>query len=70
MGVKHEYHSLVPRASLPPVFDHLQYVKNGELACSMQKWREVSLHFCIPQAFKNWRQGRPGNEARILYILH
>jgi len=27
-----------------------------------------SLRFCILQAIKNWRYGRPGNEAEYNYI--
>ena len=42
--------SLVPRPSLAPVFDRLQYAKNGR--------RRVAI--------KNWSRGRPGNEAKSL----
>ena len=42
--------SLVPRPSPAPVFDRLQYAKNGG--------RRVAI--------KNWSQGRPGNEAKSL----
>ena len=34
------------------------------IACSIQKW---TLRFCILQAIKNWRWGRPGNKAKFYY---
>ena len=43
--------SLVPRPSTPPAFDR----------------NPNPLHFCILEAIKSWRCGRPGNEARKMF---